>query len=210
MSHAHQVRPVKSFFKVVTTAEAREQLGRFPPVGTERVAVASAFHRVLAEDLTAPVDLPHFNRSNMDGYAVRAADTFGASEGLPAYLTLVGEIFMGTAPSVNVGPGQVARIATGGMIPEGADAVVMVELTQEVDGASIEVLKPVAPGENVLQVGEDIARGGEVLPRGHALRPQVIVGPSLDKRAPAAAVVAGGSQISKGPPGLWSEFSSQA
>jgi molybdopterin molybdotransferase len=132
--------------------------------------------RVLAEDVVSPSDLPDFARSTMDGFAVRAADTYGASEGLPAYLTLVGEVAMGQVPTCTVGPSQLARIATGGMMPGGADAVIMVELTQEVDPTTVEVLRPVAPGENVLRVGEDIARGAAVLPRGHALRPQDLGG----------------------------------
>jgi len=112
----------------------------------------------------------------MDGFAVRAADTFGASEGLPAYLTVAGEVLMGTAAEVRAGVGEAVRISTGGMVPDGADAVVMVENTQAVDANTIEVVRPVAPGENVLRVGEDIASGTSVLPRGHRLRPQDLGG----------------------------------
>jgi molybdopterin molybdotransferase len=112
----------------------------------------------------------------MDGFAVRAADTFGASEGLPAYLQVVGEVLMGRVPELTLGSGQCARIATGGMLPPGADAVVMVELTQEVGADTIEALRPVAPGENVVQVGEDIRAGQPILPRGHTLRPQDLGG----------------------------------
>src|SRR5438552_877895 len=110
----------KELFRVLPPADALALLLHHLPgqAGTERVPLAEALDRVLAQDLISPIDLPDFARSTMDGFAVRAADTFGASEGLPAYLTLVGEILMGTAPSVNVGPGQVARIATGGMIPQ--------------------------------------------------------------------------------------------
>jgi molybdopterin molybdotransferase len=140
------------------------------------VPLAQALGRVLAEDLVSRVDLPDFARSTMDGYAVRAADTFGASEGLPAYLTLAGEVLMGTQATVEVAPTRAARIATGGMLPAGADAVIMVELTQEVDATTIEILKPVAPGENVIRVGEDIATGATVLSRGHTLRAQDLGG----------------------------------
>jgi molybdopterin molybdotransferase len=112
----------------------------------------------------------------MDGYAVRAADTFGASEGLPAYLTVVGEVLMGRSPERQVALGQAVVIATGGMLPDSADAVVMVENTQEVDADTIEVVRPVAPGENVIQVGEDVARGLPLLPAGHLLRPQDLGG----------------------------------
>jgi molybdopterin molybdotransferase len=112
----------------------------------------------------------------MDGYAVRAQDTFGASDGLPAYLKVSGEVPMGQAPEVQVRPGEVVRIPTGAIIPEGADAVVMVEHTQVVDPTMIEVYRPVAPGENVVQVGEDIKHGERLLPRGHCLRPQDVGG----------------------------------
>ena len=105
-------------------------------------------------------------RSTVDGYAVRAADTFGASDSLPAYLTVAGEVPMGQAASVAVAKGQAVLIHTGGMLPPGADAVVMVEHTQLFGDGEIEVLRPVAPGENVLQVGEDVD-GAEVLPAGH-------------------------------------------
>jgi molybdopterin molybdotransferase len=135
-----------------------------------------ALDRVLAEDLLAPADLPTFPRSTMDGFAVRASDTYGASEGLPAYLTVVGECLMGQAPTVRLGVSDAARIATGGMLPDTADAVVMVEQTQEVGANAVEVFRPVAPGENVIQVGEDIRRGDCVLPRGHVLRPQDLGG----------------------------------
>jgi molybdopterin molybdotransferase len=112
----------------------------------------------------------------MDGFAVRAADTFGASEGVPAYLEVVGEVLMGRAPSVQLEVGQCARIATGGMLPPGADAVVMVEQTQEVGPTTVEAYRAVAAGENVVQIGEDARTGEPILPRGHTLRPQDIGG----------------------------------
>ena len=165
-------------FTVLAPAEAYRVLESHLPDGTqaERISAAKALDRVLAEDLISPVDLPDFPRSTMDGFAVRAADTYGASEGLPAYLNMVGEVLMGARASVSVGATQAVRIATGGMMPDGADAVVMVENTQVVDSTTIEVVRPVAPGENVLRVGEDITRGAVVLSRGHVLRPQDLGG----------------------------------
>ena len=148
-----------------------------PQVAAERVPVREALGRVLAENLTAPHDLPGFPRCNMDGYALRAADTYGASPGLPAYLDVVGEVLRGEAPTLQIGPGQCGLVHTGSMLPPGADAVVMVELTQPVDERSIEVLKPVAAGENVIQVGEDVRQGDAVLAAGHRLRPQDLGGP---------------------------------
>jgi molybdopterin molybdotransferase len=157
-------------------ALARLQQRLRPSPRVERLATRDALDRVLAEPIVAPETLPAFPRSTMDGFAVRAADTFGASEALPAYLTIVGEVLMGRAAEVRLGPGEAARIATGGMLPPGADAVVMVEQTQEVDPTTIEVLRPVAPGEHVLQVGEDVTQGERLLEAGHTLRPQDIGG----------------------------------
>lgn len=166
-------------FEVRTPANALDLLLRHlhrGPGRTERVPSRDALERVLAEPVNAPADLPTFARSTMDGFAVRAADTFGASEGLPAYLELVGEVLMGRAPDVTLGTGTCARIATGGMLPAGADAVLMVEQTQESGAGTIEALRAVAPGENVVQVGEDVRAGEPLLPAGHALRPQDIGG----------------------------------
>jgi molybdopterin molybdotransferase len=152
-----------------------EELGA-PSVPTERLATWDALDRVLAEDTRSPGDLPTFPRSTMDGFAVRAADSFGASEGVPAYFDITGEVLMGQAPSVRLETGHAARIATGGMLPDGADAVVMVEQTQEVGPSTIEVLRSVAPGENVVQIGEDVKAGDPILPAGHTLRPQDVGG----------------------------------
>jgi molybdopterin molybdotransferase len=146
---------------------------RTPP---ERVATENALGRVLAEEVRAPHPLPPFARTTVDGYAVRAQDTHGASGSLPAYLKLAGEVRMGKRAEVSVARGQAALVHTGGMMPPGADAVVMVEDTQQVDASEIEVLRPVASGENVLQEGEDVARDEVVLESGTRLRPQEIGG----------------------------------
>jgi len=173
-----QVGAVKELFNVLTPSDAfarlRPLLSTRPDV--ERVPIEAALGRVLAEDLHSPGDLPSFARSTMDGFAVRATDTFGASEGLPAYLDVVGEVLMGQTPERGPRSGQAYRIATGGMVPPGADAVLMVEHTQEVDRATIEVLRSVAPGEHVIQVGEDVRRGEPLLRGGHVLRSQDIGG----------------------------------
>ncbi len=151
-------------------------------VGAEWIETAHALGRVAAEDVRAPHPLPHFPRSAVDGYAVRAQDTFGASDSQPAYLTLVGEVPMGEAPAFALQAGQCALIHTGGMLPEGADAVVMLEYTQpaassvEAGRAEVEFLRPVAEGENVIRVGEDVAAGAVVLRRGTRLRPAEVGG----------------------------------
>jgi molybdopterin molybdotransferase len=138
----------------------------------------------------------------MDGYAVRAKDTFGASDGVPAYLKVSGEVPMGQAPEVQVRPGEVVRISTGAIIPEGADAVVMVEHTQVVDPTMIEVYRPVAPGENVVQVAEDVKHGERLLSRGHCLRPQDVGGllgigilTVTVFRRPRVAIIATGDEV---------------
>ncbi len=140
------------------------------------IATMQALHRILATAPQSPIDLPQFARSTMDGYAVRAADTFGASSTLPAYLRRAGSIAMGQAAESALQPGQALEIYTGAMLPPGADAVVMIERTQAVDEQDIEVLAPVAPGENVVQIGEDVKIGEEILPIGHRLRAQDLGG----------------------------------
>jgi molybdopterin molybdotransferase len=163
---------------VVTPHEAWLKLEpHLSPIGrTEAVGTSEALGRVVAEDIVAPGDLPFFPRSTMDGYAVRAEDTYGASEGLPAYLSVVGEVRMGSPADVVIGSGEAALIHTGGMLGDGADAVVMVENTREVDSSTIEVVRPAARGENVIQVGEEVRKGDLLLPKGSVVRPQEIGG----------------------------------
>lgn len=166
------------FFNVFTPPDAWRHFLRHysPQTRTERILTSAALGRVLAEKLASPQDLPEFPRSTVDGYAVSAADTYGASSSLPAFLSVAGEVPMGQASSLEIGVGEAALVHTGGMIPAGADSVVMVENTQRVDDASIEALRPVAVGENVIQVGEDIRAGDPILEPGHLLRPQDIGG----------------------------------
>jgi molybdopterin molybdotransferase len=137
---------------------------------TEIVPLAEALGRVNAADVFAAETLPAFARSTMDGYAVRSADTHGASEQSPAYLELTGDVPTGIVPAVTVVPRTAVRIHTGAMLPQGADAVVMVEDTNQ-HGVEIEVLAAAAHGENVLTIGEDVARGALAIPAGRRLRP---------------------------------------
>lgn len=134
--------------------------------------LAAALRRVTAEPVRAPHPLPGFARSTVDGYAVRAADTYGASEGLPGYLTVTGAVRMGAAPDVTVTAGSAVSMPTGGAIPPGADAVVMIEYTAEAMPGTIEVVRPVAPGEGVVRADEDAAEGQQIIPNGCVLRPQ--------------------------------------
>jgi molybdopterin molybdotransferase len=142
----------------------------------EEIDVAAALRRVLAEDIRAAHPLPDFHRSTVDGYAVRAGDTHGASDSLPAYLTLIGEVPMGDSPAFEVGTGHCALIHTGGMLPWGANAVVMLEYTQFAQKNEIEIFRSVADGENLIHIGEDVAQGQVVQIKGTVLRPAEIGG----------------------------------
>ncbi len=166
------------FLRLQAPFEARERwLAQVTHrVEAETLPTADALGRVLAEPIVAREPIPAFPRSTVDGYAVRAADTHGASESLPAYLQVVGEVPMGRAPEFTLAPGQAAVIHTGGMVPPGADAVVMLEYTQRSREDEVEVLRAVAVGENVIQVGEDVQQGQQVLPAGLRLRPAEIGG----------------------------------
>ena len=161
-------------FTVVTPQDALARLFDHLPVHlqVESIPLIEALDRVTAESVVALGPLPSFARSTMDGYAVRAGDTFGASESLPAYLSVAGESPMGRAPTFAIDTGQAAVIHTGGMLPRGADAVVMIEWTQQTRENEIEVLHSVAVGENVVQIGEDVQAGQALLSQGHRIRAQ--------------------------------------
>lgn len=161
---------MKSFFKVVTPEEARRTLLEVAPVGAEKIATLQARGRVLAADLYSQVDLPHFHRAAMDGYAVQAKDTFGASASLPAYLKLVGTVEMGKEATRPLDKGEAIRISTGGMLPPDSDGVVMVEYTEEVGEGMVEIHHGVSPWQNVIQIGDDIKKGEPVFRRGRRLR----------------------------------------
>lgn len=180
------------FLTLLPPDEARDLLLSHlpkPVMDTEPIDVAASLGRVLAEDITAPHPLPEFQRSTVDGYAVRASDTHGASDSLPAYLHLIGEVPMGDTPAFEIGPGQCASIHTGGMLPAGTDAVVMLEYTQgalsatassglspEESSNELEIFRAVADGENVIRVGEDVAQGQTIQAMGSRMRPAEIGG----------------------------------
>jgi len=196
------------FFKVKTPDEVRNILRKIAhPLSSETVGLEeSSLGRVLAEDVKSPIDLPGFDRAIMDGFAVRARDTFGASPGAPAYLRLAGEVKMGEAASVKVSPGEAVRVSTGSMMPEGADAVVMVEYTDFLDDETVEMVRSVAPGDYVVGRTEDLCKDELMLSRGHIIRPQDIgalagVGITSVKvsRQPRVAIISSGDEII--PPG---------
>ena len=163
---------MKEFFKVITVEEAIGIRTRFARMKTELVPLSDSLGRILAEEVRSDIDLPDFPRSIMDGFAVRGASTFGASEGNPAYLTVKGSVAMGEESNLSVGSGEAVRISTGGMIPPGADSVVMVEHTEAIDDGTIEVYRSVAPGQNMVTIGEDIKKGEIILAAGNRIRPQ--------------------------------------
>ena len=162
----------EQFLEVVSAEEARARFARhieLAPLRAETVALAAALTRVLAHDVAAPIDVPPFDRSNVDGFALRAADSAGASDAVPVRLRLNAEVIVcGHAPSLEVAPGCATTIATGGVLPRGADAVAMVEHTDLVDDTipAIDLRRAVAPGQFISYAGSDLARGEVVLRRG--------------------------------------------
>jgi len=190
------------FFKVKTTEEVLELVQHFEPVGEEVLPLDRAFGRVLSREVVSPEDLPGFPRTSVDGYAIRAKDSFGASESLPALLEIVGEVGMGQIPSMTVGPGQAVKISTGGMVPKGADSVVMVEYCHLLDQTTLEVSRAVSPQENVIQPDDDFRKGAPVLQKGWRLRSQdvgVLAGLGVIEvhvyKKPRVAVISTGDEV---------------
>ncbi len=164
------------FRKLVSVDEAKRVLARSftpRPVGPEVVALSEAYGRVLADDVVSSYDIPPFNRSTVDGYAVKASDTFGAEENRPVTLRLTGRVNVGEAPKARVQKGTLAEIVTGAPIPRSADAVVMIEYTER-KGDSVLVRQAVSHGENVMKAGSDIRKGEIVLKKGTTLSPYEI------------------------------------
>ena len=163
---------MKEFFKVQTPDELYKKLERFKPLSFEKVVIEDSLHRILYEDVISPINLPEFQRSTVDGFALKAKDTYGASEKNPAILRVTAEIPMGQVSDIEVHEGEAVKVATGGMVLKGADAVQMVEYTECIDSYTLHVFKTISPLENVIQVGEDVKAGESVLHKGHLIRPQ--------------------------------------
>lgn len=190
------------FFKVKTTQEVFSIIEGFDPLEEEFVALEHALGRILGRDVISPEDLPSFSRSSVDGFAVRAKDTFGATESMPALCEITGEVIMGEAPEGMVWSGAAWRIPTGGMLPQGADAVVMLEHCHRLDDTTIEITRPVSPLENVILPGDDFPKDAKVLSRGRWLRSQdlgVLAGLGILRvpviRRPRVAVISTGDEI---------------
>ncbi|MCL6573108.1 MAG: molybdopterin molybdotransferase MoeA, partial [Bacillus sp. (in: Bacteria)] len=161
------------FFKVKTVEETFSLIEEnIPSIKKTEVRVLDeALHYILAEQIVAKENVPSFDRSTVDGYAVRAKDTYGSSESMPGFLTVTGEVEMGMVPSIVVGQGQAVYVPTGGMLPEGSDSVIMIEHCEDVDSL-LNTYKQIAPVENVIRAGEDIKAGEILLSEGTKLRPQ--------------------------------------
>jgi len=199
---------VKPLFKVSTPHEVitilkdHLNLEEITQNNVEEVDIKITLHRFLAEEIVAPDNLPGFNRSTMDGYAIRAEDSFGATDSLPSYLKIIGEIKMGVKPEFKINPGEAVKISTGGMLPEGANAVIMIEYTENIDDTTIEVRRSISPWENVIREDEDLKTGEIILRKGHRLRPQDMgvlagIGKTNIKiyRKPKIAIISTGNEI---------------
>ncbi|HWJ03490.1 MAG TPA: gephyrin-like molybdotransferase Glp [Verrucomicrobiae bacterium] len=165
---------MKELFSVVTVDEAKQILAsHMPELNSvqEEVGLLEGYDRRLAVDIVTPENLPPFSRSTVDGYAVCARDTFGVTESMPGFLTVTGEVEMGKEAQRVMLPGEAQWIPTGGMLPQGADAVVMVEYTEDVGGGLITIHRPVTVGENLILAGEDCSKGETVLTKDTRIRP---------------------------------------
>jgi len=192
------------FRKLLSFDEAKQLLKQTfssKPLGTEQISISNAHNRVLAEDIVAPTNIPPFNRSTADGYAVKAADTFGASEDKPVSLRFCGHVAIGEAPSVVVENGLAAEIVTGAPLPNGADSVVMVEQTNR-QGNNVLVHRPVSIGENMMTAGSDIRKNEQVLKKGQVLGSReigVLAAIGLTEvcvyRRPKVAVLSTGAEV---------------
>jgi len=193
---------MKEFFKVTDLQQVLGYASDFPRVGTEEIPLTDALGRVLAQDIVSDINLPDFTRATMDGYAVRAASVFGASEANPAYLTVKGTVRMGESPEFSIAPGECARISTGGMLPPGSDSVVMLEHSQVLDSTLVEVYRSLAPGQHVIEAGEDIRKEEPILFKGQGIRPQesgLLAALGKEKlevyRKPVIAIVSTGDEV---------------
>jgi len=194
------------FLDVITRDEATERFQRYlslEPLGSEEVTLDQALNRVVAKTVIADVDVPAFDRSNVDGFAVVAADSFGAMEESPRQVKLNDEVLSpGVAPQQSVSSGYASPIATGGMLPRGADAVMMIEHTELLDSGELEFHNSVAPGQNVTFAGTDVAKGETVLRAGQLLTSReigVLAAVGLERvevyRKPRVAIVSTGDEI---------------
>ncbi|TWI76920.1 molybdopterin molybdochelatase [Desulfobotulus alkaliphilus] len=193
---------IHAFFSVISLEDALKLIHRFPRIQKEKISVCKCLHRIAAEDILAKETVPPFSRSTRDGFALRAKDSFGASESASPLFIIKGRVSMGEAPDFFIESGEAAAIATGAMLPEGADSVIMIEDTSPVDEGLVEVHRSVAPGTHVIRQGDDARPGQRLLPHGKRLRPQdlgFLAGAGTTEimvyRQPVIAVLSTGDEI---------------
>lgn len=165
------------FFNVVSVEEARNEMEivfKDFKLELEEIPLLESHNRVLAEDVVSDINVPEFNRSTVDGYAIKSRDSHGASSSIPGVLSIIGEVKMGKISTHSINSGEAIYVPTGGMIPAGADAVIMIEDTEKLDGITLMVYKPVSHNENIVLNGQDIAIGEVALNKGRVLTPEAI------------------------------------
>jgi molybdopterin molybdotransferase len=192
-------------FKVVSVDEAKCIIENNISInlGCEKINILNAAGRIIFEDIRSKCNIPEFRKSIVDGFAVNSKDVFGASETMPSLMELKGEILMGNTPPVDMkSVGECLYIPTGGMLPEGADSVVMIEYSEKLDENTILINSPIAPGDNVIQVGEDIKIDETAVKKGQRLRPYEIgllagigIQEILVYKRPKVAVISTGDEI---------------
>ncbi|MBD5642031.1 MAG: molybdopterin molybdotransferase MoeA [Desulfovibrio sp.] len=193
---------MKPFLNLKSVDEVLALIHGATPLGRDVVALADSPGRRLASPFIAPAALPGFVRSRMDGYAVRAADVFGASESAPALLAVSGDCQIGVPPQLNLGAGEAASIVTGAALPAGADSVVMIEDSRDAGTSQIEIIRSVAPGENIVESDEDAKPGQLLIPAGRRIRAQeagIFAAFGIQKievyQQPRVAIIATGDEI---------------
>ncbi|AKL94887.1 molybdopterin biosynthesis protein [Clostridium aceticum] len=189
----------------LTMKEAREKIKEVFAdlvLMMEEIPILEALNCIIYEDIKATINVPEFNRSTVDGYAVIAKDTYGASDALPSFLTSIGEVAMGKPTELVLQSGQCCYVPTGGMLPQNSDAVVMIEYTEVLEDNTVCVQSAVAPKENILQFGEDVSKGQVIFQKGHKLRPQdigVLAGMGITKvnvyKKPRVSIISTGDEI---------------
>lgn len=165
------------FFNAVTVERARElTLEKFKDFTfqTEKVDILNANRRILSKDLYSSINVPEFNRSTVDGYAIKVNDSHGANDSIPSILNIVGQVEMGEYTDLEVNSGEAISVPTGGMIPEGADGVIMIENTEKMDEHTLLIQKAISKGENIIFKGDDIKKGNIALKKKKALNPEDI------------------------------------
>ena len=168
----------------------------------EVINIEEAVGRTVKEDIYSQFNIPDFNRSTVDGYAIVAADTFGVTDSIPVFLDVIGQVEMGRSTDITISKGKAAYVPTGGMVPPGADAVIMIEHIEEMDSNTIAAYSSTAPGENVIKIGDDVSKGDQLIHKGKQIKPQdigVLTAAGIRHitvfEKPKAAVISTGDEI---------------